>query len=289
MSERVSHDDPCSTDPAVRKNAVRRNCSGRCRVWVGGASLEVGGSRDGEGAGDLGLRPAWGDHRRNEITHSHDGDHLDHRSRNGGRAHSRTTCSGPFTPRAAIATSKAKAVIASNLSFGSRGSGCSSSKAHLPTSARFRSQAHGPVSGRLSRTTAWSSSHHVPVSRRLSATGIRFLGHPVPARELGSPHGRLTGTTGTTPDDLPDPDGFSMFRTRETRLGLGALFTPGTTVSTRPSLGSTAAACRLATAQSLPARHYHPTRTADLTRHRRGFPASRPMPSLSPATSMGPP
>jgi hypothetical protein len=50
-------------------------------------------------------------------------------------SHSRTTSSGPFTPRAAIAVSKAKAVIASNLSLGSRGSGRSSSKAHLPTSA----------------------------------------------------------------------------------------------------------------------------------------------------------
>src|SRR5258706_7613033 len=43
-----------------------------------------------------------------------------------------STSSGPFTPRAAIATSKAKAVIASNLSFGSGGFGASSSKAHPP-------------------------------------------------------------------------------------------------------------------------------------------------------------
>jgi hypothetical protein len=33
----------------------------------------------------------------------------------------------------------------------------------------------------------------VPVSCCLSAAGIRFSGHPVPARELGLPHGRLTG------------------------------------------------------------------------------------------------
>jgi hypothetical protein len=38
------------------------------------------------------------------------------------------------------------------------------------------------------------------------------------------------------PESVPDPDGFSMFRTRETRLGLGALYTPGTAVSTRPRM-----------------------------------------------------
>ena len=31
-----------------------------------------------------------------------------------------------------------------------------------------------------------------------------------------------------------DPDGVSMFRTRETRLAQGALFTPGTAVPARP-------------------------------------------------------
>lgn len=57
-----------------------------------------------------------------------------------------------------------------------------------------------------------------------------LLGHPVPARGLGSPHGRLTGT----PAGIPDPDGVSMFRTHETRLGLDVLYTPGAAVLTRP-------------------------------------------------------
>jgi len=35
---------------------------------------------------------------------------------------------------------------------------------------------------------------------------------------------------------MPDPDGVSMFRTRETRLGLDVLYTPGTAVSTRPRM-----------------------------------------------------
>jgi len=34
----------------------------------------------------------------------------------------------------------------------------------------------------------------------------------------------------------PDPDGVSMFRTRETRLGKDVLYTPGTAVSTRPRI-----------------------------------------------------
>ena len=66
---------------------------------------------------------------------------------------------------------------------------------------------------------------------------------------------------------------------RETRLGLGALFTPGTAVSTRPRRVRDR---RLPhhNGTSLPARHHHPTRAADLTRHHQGFPVSRPLPSL---------
>jgi hypothetical protein len=132
------------------------------------------------------------------------------------------------TPSAAMATSKAKAVIASNSSFGSGGSGRCSSKAHLPTSARFRGRASSPVSGRLSETAAWSASRcpgfPLPFGHR-----HWLLGHPVSARELGSPYGRLTSTASN--DDAMDPDGVSMFRTHETRLGSGALCTPGTAVN----------------------------------------------------------
>jgi hypothetical protein len=55
---------------------------------------------------------------------------------------------------------------------------------------------------------------------------------------------------------------------------------------------STSAACRIATAKSLPARHCYPTRTVMLTRHQRGFPVSHPMPSVplacGPRTERGP-
>jgi hypothetical protein len=76
-----------------------------------------------------------------------------------------------------------------------------------------------------------------------------------------------------------DPGGFSMFRMRETRLGLGALSTPGTTVSTRPRRVRDR---RLPhhNGTSLPAQHHTPTQAADLTRHHQGFPVSRPLPSL---------
>jgi hypothetical protein len=61
----------------------------------------------------------------------------------------------------------------------------------------------------------------------LSAAGIRFLsilsrpGIPPPSRSAY--HAATCGA---------DPDEVSMFRTRETRLAQGALFTPGTAVST---------------------------------------------------------
>jgi hypothetical protein len=79
-------------------------------------------------------------------------------------------------------------------------------------------------------TAAWRSGLFrpgflLPFGRRPS-----LLGHPVPATEFSSPYGRLTGAR------APDLDGFSMFRTREMRLGKGVLYTPGTTVPTRPRI-----------------------------------------------------
>jgi hypothetical protein len=116
------------------------------------------------------------------------------------------------------------------LSFGSRGSGCSSSKAHLPHVSLLSqpgTRAWYPA-GYPER--ALERDHSILVSRRLSATGIRFLGILFPPGDwafltAGLPAHRIGAL---------DPDGLSMFRTRETRLGLGALYTPGTAVSTRP-------------------------------------------------------
>ena len=71
----------------------------------------------------------------------------------------------------------------------------------------------------------------------------------------------------------------STFRTRETRTGPGALFTPGTAVS---------AGHRVVRGRRLPplsgrflsSRHSHPARDVDVTRHQQGFPDSRPIPVL---------
>jgi hypothetical protein len=103
--------------------------------------------------------------------------------------------SGPFTPRAAIAVSKAKAVIASNLSFGSGGSAALSSKAR-PPHVSLLSQPdtrpgirpvirQRPVGGPVVDAAAFLS----PFSHRHS-----LLGRPVPATGLSFPHGRPTAT-----------------------------------------------------------------------------------------------
>ena len=118
----------------------------------------------------------------------------------------------------------------SNLPFGSGGFlAVCLHRLTCHTSACFRSRAHGLVSGQLSRTGHLEEQPYrpgflLPFGRRPS-----LLGHPVPARGLGSPYGRLTGT----PPGIPDPDGVFMFRPHETRLGLDVLYTPGTAVFPR--------------------------------------------------------
>ena len=114
-------------------------------------------------------------------------------------------------------------------------------------SAPFRAQ-HQLVSGRLSTG---------PASRR-GGTGLlpalfpppfssrhSLLGHPFP------PGVSAPLTIGLPPGDrLPpaDHDGVSVFRTRETRPGPGALYTPGTAVPARARVRPMSAACRLAAA-----------------------------------------
>jgi hypothetical protein len=63
----------------------------------------------------------------------------------------------------------------------------------------------------------------LPFGRRPS-----LLGHPVPPAGFRPSYDRPTA-----PANGADPSGVSMFRTRETRLGPGALFTPGTAVPSR--------------------------------------------------------
>jgi len=65
------------------------------------------------------------------------------------------------------------------------------------------------------------------LSRCLSAVGIGFLGI-LSRRGFRPPYGRPT----TPQSAARTRTGFPLFRTRETRLAQGALFTPGAVVST---------------------------------------------------------
>jgi hypothetical protein len=81
------------------------------------------------------------------------------------------------------------------------------------------------------------------VSRRLSAAGVGFMGilsRPGFPPLLRSAYRAASGGA--------DPSGVSVFRTRETRPGPGALYTPGTAVPARSRVRPVSAACRLATA-----------------------------------------
>jgi hypothetical protein len=88
------------------------------------------------------------------------------------------------------------------------------------TSACFRSRAlalrHGPGIRPVIRKPPAEDWSRGPAF--LSPFGHRrsLLGRPVPARDLGLPHGRLTGRAATA---QPDPDGVSTFHTREMRPG----------------------------------------------------------------------
>ena len=81
------------------------------------------------------------------------------------------------------------------------------------------------------------------VSRCLSAAGIRFMS--ILSRPGIPP---LLRSAYRAADDDTDPNGVSVFRTRETRPGPGALCTPGTAVPVRLRMHPAAAACRLAAA-----------------------------------------
>ena len=156
------------------------------------------------------------------------------------------------------------------------------STAHLPTPARFRARAPGPVSGRLSAAPGRGAGHAAAFSRCLSATGIGFLGilsRPgiPPPLTAGLPR-RQRGA---------DPDRVSMFRTRETRPAQGALCTPGAAVSTRPvDLPGRRLPHR--SGQPLSPRDHNPPRGVSVTRHQQGFTAIHPTPAFpSPATPGG--
>ena len=147
------------------------------------------------------------------------------------------------------------------------------------TSACFRSRAPGPVSGQL------YGQHRLEDRSRAAAFLLPFgrrhwlLGRPVPARGLGSPHGRLTGGTQAAP---PDPDGVSTFRTHEIRPGRVSSLPRGRRCSPRPSgrpQSPSAASQRLA--PSTPVPHTDPGCQIDEASTRiQGHSPLRPSPRL---------
>ena len=76
------------------------------------------------------------------------------------------------------------------------------SKAHLPTSAPFRAQPPGLVSGQLSRRSTEGSTMSPRVSCRLSTTGIRLFGILLP------PRSSAPLTVGLPSNQRLDPTGF---------------------------------------------------------------------------------
>jgi hypothetical protein len=68
------------------------------------------------------------------------------------------------------------------------------------------------------------------VSCCLSAAGVRFLDTLSCQTEFRPPYGRPTARTTHIRACAADPGRVYTFRTHETRTGLGALSTPGTTV-----------------------------------------------------------
>ena len=149
------------------------------------------------------------------------------------------------------------------------------SKAHLPTSHPHGLRAPGSISSQL----VVDPPEEVPVLRStgsccLSAAGIRFLG--TLSRRDSAPLTVGLPFQPRTPAHLSRThSGVSTFRMRETRTGPGALSTPGTAVFAGhrvfrgrrlPPLND----------RSLSPRHRFPARNADITRHHREFPDSRP-------------
>ena len=121
------------------------------------------------------------------------------------------------------------------------------STAHLPTSARLRAQAPGPVSGQLYKASGGGAGHAAMLCCCLSATGIRFLG--------------ILSRPGIAPPLRSAYHAASAARTRtgfpcSARVRPGWLRVPSLPRGRRCPHGrsfSPAAACRIATASP-----YHP-------------------------------
>ena len=121
---------------------------------------------------------------------------------------------GPFT---------AACAAASNLSVGAGVVVIFFSLAYLTASARFRAGPQGSVFSRLCGTAAWRGQPSCPGFPLRFRRRHSLLGHPMPAEELGSPHGRLTGPKA-------GPRRGYRFPHARAAAGVGASYTPRTAV-----------------------------------------------------------
>jgi len=171
--------------------------------------------------------------------------------------------SGPFT------------ISAPNLSFGSSGVADSSSKAHLPTWARFRARARGPVSGQLYEPTSgglidlvrFRVAFRPPALASWASCTRRGLGPSLP------PAYRHPTSEWRTPTGFP-----CSTRMRHDWGWVPSI--PRGRWCPHGRARSLAAICRLPTARPLSSRRSAPSRDVWLTRHQRGFTGIHPMPSL---------
>ena len=146
---------------------------------------------------------------------------------------SRRSSPGPFTTAPATGgIAVCPDVMASNLSFGSGAVVSVSVQAHLTRVGTLSGPGIRPYPASYPARSAEGPTTYVPVSCCLSAAGIRFSGHPSPGRELGLPHGRLTGYEY---ESVAGPwRGYHVPHARAT-TGMGASSIPRATVLTWPT------------------------------------------------------
>ncbi len=128
---------------------------------------------------------------------------------------SRVPSSGPFTtPGPSAAEAVSRAVMASNLSFGSGVSSSVSAQAHLTRVSTLSGRAPSPYPASCPGGPAEGPAMMSRVCCCLSAAGVRFSGHPFPP---GGSAFLAVGLPGAPP--CPDPVGIPTFRTCELRPG----------------------------------------------------------------------
>jgi len=166
------------------------------------------------------------------------------------------------------------------LPLGSGASGCLSSKAHLPTSACFRSRPNRPSCRRGLRTISGQlcSAPRVEAGTSsgvfLQPFGLPALASWVscPLQGIGLPSRsayRASLVRSRTLEGFPCSARMRCDRARVSSIPRGPR-------CPHDCNASTVAACRFTAAQSLRVRHCYPTRTLRLTRHQQGFPLGHP-------------